>query len=156
MAYNNNQNYKPRQAPNYSPNRPSVPPPSNVKIDELNYVDKADEVIQKLRAPENKDGNGLTTSKIRNLLSLVSELQTEAKQLKKEALTPELASRVQYLKMRMAYEAGRDKPVMEFVKQADLLRLVSQIGNDRKKLLLFCNYMEALVAYHKFHGGRDN
>ena len=44
---------------------------------------------------------------------------------------------------------------MEFVDQAGLLGQVSAIGKDRQQLIVFCNYMEALVAYHKFYGGKD-
>ena len=47
------------------------------ELNELNYVPKAEEVIQSLRVPE-KNGDGyklmLTTSKIRNLLSMITDI----------------------------------------------------------------------------------
>ena len=68
-----------------------------------------------------------------------------------------MVSRVQYLKMRIAYEAGREpKTVYPFVMEARLLEYVNEIGSSRQNLILFCSYMEALVAYHKFYGGRDD
>lgn len=126
-----------------------------MKIDRLNYVDMAEQVIQDLK---NRDRNGrlmLTTSKIRNLLSITAELYTDAQQQRGEILSEELQGRVQYLRMRMAYEAGRDPAVKGFVAAAKLLDQLSAIHSERKNLLLFCRYMEALVAYHRYYGGRD-
>lgn len=133
-----------------------------MEITKQNYVDVAEEVIKKLRKPDRKpDKNegfklALTTSKIRNILSMVSELYTDAQHARGEKLSEDMVGRVQYLRMRIAYEAGREgrkNAVKDFVNTAELLPRISEIGNSRQKLLLFCNYMEALVAYHKFYGG---
>ena len=131
-----------------------------MKINKLSYVDEAEQVIKRMAQNARRDKSGrpifsLTTSKSRNLLSMDSELQTDAQHCAGSELDDDLVSRVQYLKMRIAYEAGREKSVMEFVDQAGLLGQVSAIGKDRQQLIVFCNYMEALVAYHKFYGGKD-
>ena len=131
-----------------------------MKINKLNYVDEAERVIERLAQNAKKDKLGhpmflLTTSKIRNLLSMVSELQTDAQHCSGSELDEELISRVQYLKMRIAYEEKKKKAVMEFVRSADLLNQAAAIGKDRQQLIVFCNYMEALVAYHKYYGGKD-
>ena len=128
-----------------------------MKIDELNYVDTANNVILALKNDDKFGKLTLTTSKIRNLLSMTSALYTDAQQQREDKLSTEMQSRVQYLRMRVAYEAGRDQTetVKSFVVKAELLEQLSAIRDDRKKLLLFCRYMEALVAYHRFHGGKD-
>ena len=126
-----------------------------MKIDELNYVDTANNVILALKNDDKFGKLTLTTSKIRNLLSMTSALYTDAQQQREDKLSTEMQSRVQYLRMRVAYEAGRDQTVKSFVVKAELLEQLSAIRDDRKKLLLFCRYMEALVAYHSFHGGQD-
>ena len=126
-----------------------------MKIDELNYVDTANNVILALKNDDKFGKLTLTTSKIRNLLSMTSALYTDAHQQREDKLSTEMQSRVQYLRMRVAYEAGRDQTVKSFVVKAELLEQLSAIRDDRKKLLLFCRYMEALVAYHRFHGGQD-
>ncbi len=126
-----------------------------MKIDELNYVDTANNVILALKNDDKFGKLTLTTSKIRNLLSMTSALYTDAQQQREDKLSTEMQSRVQYLRMRAAYEAGRDQTVKSFVVKAELLEQLSAIRDDRKKLLLFCRYMEALVAYHRFHGGQD-
>ena len=126
-----------------------------MKIDELNYVDAANNVILALKNYDKFGKLTLTTSKIRNLLSMTSALYTDSQQQREDKLSTEMQSRVQYLRMRVAYEAGRDQTVKSFVVKAELLEQLSAIRDDRKKLLLFCRYMEALVAYHRFHGGQD-
>ena len=75
------------------------------------------------------------------------------------ATVADMVSRVQYLKMRIAYEAGRDDngrvhPVKDFVMAAKLMQYIDEI-KSRQDLILYCNYMEALVAYHRFYGGHD-
>lgn len=125
-----------------------------VKLQTDNYVEIAEGVIKNLnRDKENK--LLLTTSKIRNILAMVSELYNDAQRLRAETLSEDLVGRVQYLKMRIAYEAGREEYVREFVKKAAILEEIDRIGRKKEQLLLFCHYMEALVAYHKFLGGRD-
>ena len=125
-----------------------------VKLQTDNYVEIAEGVIKNLnRDKENK--LLLTTSKIRNILAMVSELYNDAQRLRAETLSEDLVGRVQYLKMRIAYEAGREGYVREFVKKAAILEEIDRIGRKKEQLLLFCHYMEALVAYHKLLGGRD-
>ena len=87
---------------------------------------------------------------------MVSDLYTDAQHLREKTLGEDMVGRVQYLRMRIAYEAGRENSVKEFVRTANILPFIALVGNSRQKLLLFCNYMEALVAYHKFYGGREN
>lgn len=126
-----------------------------VKLQTDNYVEIAEGVIKNLnRDKENK--LLLTTSKIRNILAMVSELYNDAQRLRAETLSEDLVGRVQYLKMRVAYEAGRDDVVRDFVEMAQLLGEIDRVGRKKERLILFCHYMEALVAYHRFLGGKEN
>ena len=133
-------------------------------IDKLNYTDKAEDVIFDLAKDKygniKRDTNGkldvnLTTSKIRNILSMVSALYNDIQRYKEKELSEEFLSRIQYLKMRIAYEAGRERSVEDFVKKANLIKKIKKIGTSKDNLILFCNYMEALVAYHKFYTNKD-
>ena len=122
------------------------------------YVDRAEKAIRKMIVVD-KNGRekiNLTTSKIRNILFLVPDLYNDAQRHRSEELSDDLYNRVQYLKMRMAYEAGREKTVKNFLDTANLLQEINRIGKSKKALLEFCHYMEALVAYHKFYGGKEN
>lgn len=129
-----------------------------MKIDKLNYVIEAEKVIKSLQKENPRSGKmelKLTTSKIRNILAMVAEIQNDAVHSKEKELSEDMQSRVQYLKMRVAYEAGRERDVEEFVKKSEIMNILSEIRANKEKLILFCHYMEALVAYHRFYGGSD-
>lgn len=113
------------------------------------YVKQAEQVIGGL--PRNRNGDyELTTTQLRVLLSLTAQLFDEAQQATDPVLSGELLDKVRYLRVRFVYQAGREKSVRSFVQQAKLLEALEGIGDSRAKLLVFCRYMEALVAYKKY------
>ena len=122
-----------------------------------NYVDEAERVIKTLieKDRSGRDVIRLTTSKIRGILSLVTELYNDIIHEPSNKLGEEYVERIQYLRLRIAYEAGRDKQVAEFVRKSNLLGYVKHIKDNKKLFLLFTKYVEALVAYHKYYGGKD-
>lgn len=123
----------------------------HVKLTDQEYVDRAEGVIKKL----DDERKLLTTSKIRNLLSMISSLYDEVRRSTSDKLSAEAMSQIQYIRLHFAYEAGRDKNVKAFVDEADILRHVKDIGDSKAQFMLFCRYMEALVAYHRYHGGKE-
>lgn len=127
-------------------------------IDEKNYVDVAEGVIPRLKARKDKYGKPIglvTTSKIRNLLSMSSDIYNEVSVSQSDVLSDRILSRIQYLRIRFLYESGRDEKVKAFVEEARLLEILKSIGTEKKNFLLFNHYMEALIAYHRFNGGKD-
>ena len=80
-----------------------------------------------------------------------------------ETLSAEVKGRINYLKIRMIYEAGRetgndpvrDHKVRNFLEYTDLIRHLDDINGSRRQYILFNRYMEALVAYRKFYGKKD-
>ena len=83
-------------------------------INENNYVEEAEKVIKLLS--EKKDQKGrpvsmVTTSKIRNLLAMVSDTYNDALNLKGDKLSEELIGQINYMKIRFYYEAGREPKV---------------------------------------------
>lgn len=123
-----------------------------IELTDENYVDQAKKVIDNLVKGRDKL---LTTSKIRKLLAMASDMYTKAKRLKSDVLNSDWISKIQYFKMHTIYEAGREPSVKKFVEEAQLIDQLDKIKTDRKKLILFCHYMEALVAYRKFSNVRD-
>lgn len=133
----------------------SKPSPQTASLP-LDYTTKADQVIIGLRQTMGRDYNNFTTSKIRNILGMVSEIYNDVLNEMNETLSADIQSRIEYLKVRLVYECGREPGVVKpFVQEAGLLAIISGIGTSRKKFIEFARYMEALVAYHRFHGGRD-
>ena len=128
-----------------------------MKLTNENYVGEAEKVIRNLL--DKNRGRILTTSKIRNILSMISDIYNDVRYLSGENLNAEILGRIQYLKVHIIYEAGREtgklKPVKDFIEEADLLNIIDSIGKSKEKFLLFCHYMEALVAYRKYLGKND-
>ncbi|GAB7231061.1 type III-A CRISPR-associated protein Csm2 [Facklamia hominis] len=118
-------------------------------LNEQNYVDQAEKVILELRGKNKKFD--LTTSQIRKILTLTSALFDEAR------LKPfdQLQNKLAYLRVQIVYQVGRKNEVRDFVEKSQLLQALKEV-TDTKSLLLFCRYMEALVAYFKFYGGKEN
>lgn len=119
-----------------------------------NYVDKAEKVIKSLnrntRNFRNPDAFFLTTTQIRNLLNLTSNLFDESKIREYK----ELADKMAYLRVQFVYQAGREPSVKDLVRKAEILAALKEV-NNKESLQRFCRYMEALVAYFKFYGGKD-
>ena len=131
-----------------------------MKLDENNYVDLPEDAITKLEAMTNpRTGRKIpmaTTSKIRNLLAMTAELYNDVQNSSGELLSNDIKGRINYLKIRMVYEAGREPAVKNLVETAELLQHLDEIRGNRKQFILFSRYMEALVAYHRYYGGKDN
>ena len=118
------------------------------------YVKQAERVISGL--PKNRFGDfDLTTTQLRILLSLTAQLFDETQQSTAPTLPRPLQEKVQYLRVRFVYQSGREPKVKAFVQNAKLLEALEDIGDSRDKLLQFCRYMEALVAYKKFLDPKD-
>ena len=129
-------------------------------INENNYADEADKVIIQLQKKINpKTGKSVpmvTTSKIRNLLAMTSDIYNEVVMQQDDKLSDDLVGRIEYLRIRVVYEAGREQSVKDFMMQAKILDILKEIKGSRKNYILFNRYMESLVAFHKFYGGKDN
>lgn len=122
-------------------------------INKENYVDQAEQVIKNLMT-DRKGNITLTTSKIRNILAMVSEIYNEVVHESGEVLSSASQERIQYLRLRIVYESGRETSVKDFVQKAKILEELKKVKDSKGQFLLFCRYMEALVAYRKF-SGRD-
>ena len=116
-----------------------------------NYLEKAEQVINNLRKNE-KGLILLTTTKLRKILSMVSEIYSDAGRMREEKLDSEMKSRLQYLKLHIVYEEGREPTVKDFVKKSELIGALDEVEDSKSKLIVFCHYVEALVAYRKFKG----
>ena len=123
-------------------------------LEKTNYVDMAENAVKRLE--RNKNGNLiLTTSKIRNILSMISTIYNEVIHHPADKLNEDMVERLKYLKMRFAYEAGREKAVKNLIEVAKIFEIIDWVGNDKQRCILFCKYIESIVAYHKFNGSRD-
>jgi len=122
------------------------------------YVAEAERNMRKLGAEDPRTGKysfDITTSKIRNILSMVSNIYNNELLSSNPELSEPNKAKKKDLQVRVLYEAGREGSVKKFILQTRLLDYLKQAGDDRKKFMEFAKYMEALVAYHLYLGGRD-
>ena len=130
-----------------------------MRINENNYVDKAEKVITALAEESKIKSRGrvniVTTSKLRNLLAMTADIYNQILIYPSEKLDDERVGRIEYLRVRVMYEGGREPKVKEFVKKAEIIDILKEINTSKKNYLLFSRYMEALIAFHKYYGGKE-
>ena len=124
-------------------------------INEGNYSDVAQNVIKTLSQP-NKYGriNIISTSQLRNILAMSADIYNQVVPLEKD-LTDEINSRIEYLRVRCFYEAGRERLVKDFMRKSQIPEILREINGEKKNFILFNHYLEALVAFRKYYGGKD-
>lgn len=118
---------------------------------------EAEQVILNLK-DQNHGKIYLKTNQIRKFLTAVNAITNKvnvykAKHLDVTELPDELAGEIQFLKVKAAYQAGREWSVKNFMVQSKMKHRIEEIGTSISKYEEFAHYVEALVAYHKFHGG---
>lgn len=127
-------------------------------LNENNYVDKAKQVMDELFY---QGRCSLTATKIRGLLAMTADIYNEVLPLTEDEMSDEIKGKINYLKVHFLYEVGKGKtrkdqyPVKCFIEKAHIIQYIEEIQGSRENYLLFSRYMEALVAYFKFKGGRD-
>ncbi len=121
------------------------------------YVERAENAIKELAKKKDKHGNPdmVTTTQIRNLLAMTADIYNEVCISMEDNLNEDIRGRINYLKVRFLYEAGRQRQVKDFVETSKIVECIDEIKGTKKKFILFNKYMEALIAYHKFYGGKD-
>lgn len=141
-SHGNNQNYGGNK-------EPKIPQKDELPSD---YVGKAENVIKELQSNRNQ----ITTTKIRSILAMVSEIYNEESRRTDEKLSEDSMANIQLLRVRMIYECGRNpSDVKPFITESQLIDYLLDIGDSRKKFINYAHYVEALVAYHRFFGGKN-
>lgn len=146
MAYNNNYNsYNNQRQPSrgFAPAAPVV-----AKAIPENYVDLAETLMS-------ANSKSITTSKLRNWFSIANDIYNVESRSSEIGLKPESCTKLLNLRVRIVYDAGKDSKIKDFVTSANLLSYIKGIGESREQMIRFTHYMEALVAYHKYFGGRE-
>ena len=103
-----------------------------MRINEKNYVDKAEKVISDLAEESKVKNRGrvniVTTSKLRNLLAMTADIYNQVLLYPSERLDDELLGRIEYLRVRVMYECGRDNEhkVEKFIKKAEIIECLKE------------------------------
>lgn len=131
-------------------------------FESFDVVTEAEKAIEGLKYKDknNRDRIDVTTSQIRKFLTAVNVVRNKvdlykAKHKGAEALSKELTAEIKFLKVNLLYQAGRTAAVKQFMTISKLDVIIDSIGDSLSRFVKFTKYVEALVAYHKFLGGRD-
>ena len=117
-------------------------------VDDSSYADIANTVMEKWQ----KKDKHLTTTKLRSIYGQIVNVYTK---INVPSDYERYLSDLQYLKVKMAYEAGREDSVKRFLEHTGLMEALDCVKNY-DQFMLYCRYAESLVAYFKFYGGKDN
>lgn len=131
-------------------------------FENFDVVTEAEKAIKGLQYKDRYDNTKIdvTTSQIRKFLTAVNVVRNKvdlykAKNKGAEALSKELTAEIKFLKVNLLYQAGRTAAVMQFMTVSKLDVIIDGIGDSLARFVKFTKYVEALVAYHKFLGGKD-
>ena len=139
-------------------------------ITEDNYLDHAEKVIKELQA----ENAMITTSQIRNILANISDIYNVVQRAKYSGDLPsEVRSKIREITMHCYYAAGREEKVKKFFLRSSLFmnlkgileassetnkempETLRKVG-EKERFLLLHKYMESLVAFQRFYGGKDS
>jgi len=92
---------------------------------------------------------GLTTTQMRRIYSTIIDIKRKVERgLEKDTLI----SQLYILRPWLAYTAGRNKRAKLL---CDIIRMSINKVKDTEDLDKLHKFMQAILAYHKYHGGRD-
>ncbi len=139
-------------------------------------VDNAETAMKDVKNTLAQVRTSLTTSQIRKILTAINLLKNKVDIYKLQCtasnkLSSDLIMEVKFLKVNILYQVGREgnpvtkkngyppkpvpTPVRTFVEKAQLIEIIDDIGDNINEFYKFCKYIEALVAFHKYYGGKD-
>lgn len=110
--------------------------------DAADLVSRADDIGREL------GNSGVTTSQIRNFLDEVNRIEAESR-VNRDSFDE---SRVIFLKVQLAYSAGRENKLKNF---ARLFSTAVDKVRTRQDFDRFLKFTQAVVAYHRYHGGSN-
>jgi CRISPR-associated protein Csm2 len=122
----------------------------NDLIYKSNWITKEadkDLVVYAEKAGSFMANNKLTNSKIRSIYGEIKRIQMGEFEKEKSAFY--------LLKPKVAYALGRDEYNEGLKLFKRIFDLCSQDVSDQKSYHNFCNFIEAILAYHKANGGKD-
>jgi len=143
----------------YSSPPPKIPTDKEIEriIKETNVesvrslVDAAEGFGKYIAADKAHKDREVTTSQIRNVYGTVKKLEMKVSM---NGWKDETRSQLLLLKPLLAYAAGRHEKGMIPLKDV-ISKAIDCVTEDEKTFKRFCQFFEAIIAYHKANGGKD-
>ncbi len=130
------------------------------------YAQEAHKVIKSLQYRDKYNSNKMIidvkTAQMRKIMSMVNIISGKLDRLsinKPDSVNfgEDIEKSLIDLKVKIIYQSGREKSVKKYVEYANFLEKIDNLMKTKKtsELKEFIGYNEALIAYHKFEGGRE-
>ena len=116
------------------------------------YLDHISKYAREMVKEKDNNNKKVTTSQIRNIFSRMKKLEALAK---KDPDSDSCVADVKRLRVQFAYNSGRNQKnhiYRDFMN--DLDELAQKIKTNRDIIRLY-EFVEAIVAYMKYHGGES-
>lgn len=122
-------------------------------------INKAESFVK-----NNNIANQISTSQIRKFLAAVNKINNKIRyQNNDDILSEDIVAEIAYMRVQFAYIVGKNKSSNYKNKDNEGLEklhkelddAIANIKDSKSNFINFARYVEAIVAYHKFHGGRD-
>ena len=97
----------------------------------------------------------ITKSQIRKFLAAVNKISNMVKLSNDEELNDDILDEIKYMQIQFAYIVGKNNKNNEVKKLYEELKKEMNNLKTKKDFINFARYIEAIVAYHKFHGGKE-
>lgn len=103
-----------------------------------------------------KEKEAITVTKFRGILDLTNKIYNRVMLDEENEIASEQISDLAYLKVKLAYESGRDEVVKDFVEKTLLTKPIDHIitcvkCEQKAHFLLYARYLESLIAYFTFY-----
>ena len=115
------------------------------------YVGLAEEKVSNIFSEER---NVISTSKLRNFLAMVSVIYDKELRSGKDTLSPDSISALMLMRVRLAYECGRDPGTKRFVEKTKMISYLKGV-KTKEDFMTYAHYLEAIIAYHRYFGGKE-
>lgn len=156
MTYNNNYYGYNNQNQNTKQYNKKTADLEYFKKIEKDFAAEAENVILKLEKDRNNE-ICLKTNQIRNILDLINGVSEKITLHNEEDITC-YKDDILYIRVKLAYiygKASQTDGVKDFIDKSKLIELILSIDNNKSRYQMFAKYAEALVAFHKYYGGKD-
>jgi CRISPR-associated protein Csm2 len=114
-----------------------------IQVNEL--IDAASRVGEQL-------ARQVKATQLRHVLDETVRIRMEAQRAASD-FQKEVRPRVVLLKPRLAYQAGRERSMKPF---CDLLSAMIDRVQDERDFEGLAEFVQAVIAYHRYHGGSDH
>lgn len=96
----------------------------------------------------------ITKSQIRKFLAAVNKISNMVKLYNNEELSDDILNEIKYMQIQFAYIVGKSNKNEVMTLYNELKDEISNL-KTKKEFINFARYIEAIVAYHKFYGGKE-